>query len=147
MSPDHRADDRSGPRPIGFWLKLVDRLLDERLDATLQADELTRRHWQVLNVLHQAGTVTVARVDDEIRPFIDDDLPTTTPLLGQLCDRGWVAADGDGFRLTEQGVAGLDGLRERIGGDRRAVADGITEEQYGVTLAVLERMARNLGWQ
>ena len=40
-------------RPIGFWLKLVDRLLDERLDETL--GDLTRRHWQVLNVLQQGA--------------------------------------------------------------------------------------------
>jgi hypothetical protein len=37
-------------RPIGFWLKLVDRLIDERLGAPLGT--LSRRHWQVMNVVH-----------------------------------------------------------------------------------------------
>jgi hypothetical protein len=147
MSPNGRSDDRSGPRPIGFWLKLVDRLLDERLDATLHADRLTRRHWQVANVLRQGGIITASRVDSELRPFLDDELPTTAPLLGQLCDRGWAAADRDGFRLTDEGRTGLDRLQQSIADDRRAVSAGITEEQYGVTLAVLERMAHNLGWE
>jgi DNA-binding MarR family transcriptional regulator len=31
-------------RPIGFWLKLVDRLIDEGLDAMLGEAGLTRRH-------------------------------------------------------------------------------------------------------
>ena len=29
---------------------------------------------------------------------------------------------------------------------RRRVSDGITAEEYGATVAVLERMATNLGW-
>ena len=42
-------------RPIGFWLKLVDRLIDARLEASLGG--LSRRHWQVLNVAGRAAPV------------------------------------------------------------------------------------------
>ena len=42
----------SDRRPIALG-QLVDRLLDERLDETL--GDLTRRHWQVLNVLQQGA--------------------------------------------------------------------------------------------
>ena len=53
--------------PIGFWLKLVDRLIDKRLDASLGG--LSRRDWQVLNVVRQ-GRASQAEIDARIRPFI-----------------------------------------------------------------------------
>jgi hypothetical protein len=52
-------------RPIGFWLKLVDRLID----AVLGDAGLTRRHWQVLNLL-QTQPVTLQRIDTQLAPFL-----------------------------------------------------------------------------
>ena len=39
--------------PIGYWLKRLDRAIDGALDATLAAEDLTRRHWQTMNFLHE----------------------------------------------------------------------------------------------
>ena len=45
-------------RPIGFWLKLVDRLIDDGFARTLEEHGVTRRQWQLLNVLsRQRATV------------------------------------------------------------------------------------------
>src|SRR3954466_1272181 len=61
----------SGPlRPVGFWLKLVDRLFDERFRQTLGAGHLTRRHWQLLNVLAR-GPAPESALDDALAPFLD----------------------------------------------------------------------------
>ena len=133
-------------RPIGFWLKLVDRLIDERLNATLQNEQLTRRGWQVLNVLQQGGG-TAAEVDEQVRPFLSDVEPTATPVLQQLRELGWVSLDGDRYHLTSRGAAEFDRLRDRVSADRRTVTNGIDADDYRTTLAVLERMARNLGWE
>ena len=133
-------------RPIGFWLKLVDRLIDERLDATLQNEQLTRRGWQVLNVLQQGGG-TAADVDEQVRPFLSDVEPTATPVLQQLRERGWASLDGERYHLTSQGVAGFDRLRDKVSANRRTVTDGIDADEYRTTLTVLKRMARNLGWE
>ena len=63
MSSTTPADQRPADRrPIGFWLKLVDRLIDEGFDAVLGDAGLTRRHWQVLNLL-QAEPATLQRID------------------------------------------------------------------------------------
>jgi hypothetical protein len=133
-------------RPIGFWLKLVDRLIDERLDATLQNEQLTRRGWQVLNVLQQGGG-TAADVDERVRPFLSDVEPTAAPLLQQLRERSWVSLDGERYHLTSYGAAGFDRLRDKVSADRRTVTNGVDVDEYRTTLAVLERMARNLGWE
>jgi hypothetical protein len=63
------AEDR---RPIGYWLKHVDRLIDETLLRTLSADDLSRRHWQVLNTL-AAGPANVRALADVLRPFVGDE--------------------------------------------------------------------------
>ena len=55
------------PRPIGFWLKLVDRLIDEQFDRTLGAHDVSRRQWQLLNIL-AARPAAPAELDAAIQP-------------------------------------------------------------------------------
>jgi len=75
-------------RPIGFWLKLLDRLIEEALDAALAGERLTRRDWQVLNVVGQ-GATSAAELQERLQPFLDSE-GTTAPLLPHLRERGWV---------------------------------------------------------
>ena len=42
-------------RPLGYWLKQVDRLLDDAFDRVLRDEGVTRRHWHVLNVLRRGA--------------------------------------------------------------------------------------------
>ncbi len=56
-------------RPIGFWLKLVDRLIDEQFAATLEEHGVTRRQWQLLNVLSREPA-TVEQLDAAVAPFL-----------------------------------------------------------------------------
>jgi len=133
-------------RPIGFWLKLVDRLIDERFDALLGQAGLTRRHWQVLNELEN-GPATLRRLDAALAPFLDAEEPTTRPVLEDLSARGWVTwADQDRVALTEAGAAAHADLLAKVSANRRQAAAGISAEEYGATVDVLRRMAGNLGW-
>jgi hypothetical protein len=50
----YMSDDN---KPIGWWLKEVDRLLEASFERILAADGLTRRQWQALN----AATLGVLR--------------------------------------------------------------------------------------
>jgi len=125
-------------RPIGFWLKLVDRLLDEGFDRLLGGAGLTRRHWQALTGL-QSGPATVQELDATLAPFLDDQEPTTRPVLDDLAARGWAT-------WTADGSAAHGELLAAVSVHRRRVTDGITAEEYRATLAVLQRMAANLGW-
>ena len=38
-------------KPIGYWLKELDRLIEGTLDRALADEGVTRRDWQVLNAL------------------------------------------------------------------------------------------------
>ena len=41
----------TAPRPLGFWLKLLDQLIDRRFEETLGEQGVSRRQWQLLTVL------------------------------------------------------------------------------------------------
>ena len=133
-------------RPIGFWLKLVDRLIDQGFDRLLGGAGLTRRHWQALTAL-QAGPATVQELDTRLAPFLDDQEPTIGPVLDDLAARGWAARTTGGRAVsTPAGTAAHGDLLADVSAHRRRVTDGIAAEDYQATVAVLHRMAANLGW-
>ena len=128
-------------RPVGFWLKLVDRLIDARLDASL--GDLSRRHWQVLNVVQQ-GPANQTEIDARIRPFLDAE-GTTAREAADLRERGWITGTVP-LELTERGTQEFQRLLMLVSADRKHLMVGIAPEEYASTVSVLERMARNFGW-
>ena len=134
------------PRPIGYWLKLVDRLIDEQFASTLEEHGVTRRQWQLLNVLSREPA-TVEQLDAAVAPFLSsDDGESSAEHLTELIESAWVDATPTGYELTDRGRTAFERLAEVVATQRTIVADGVTAEQYEQTVAVLERMARNLGW-
>ena len=141
-------------RPIGFWLKLVDGLIDERFASTLEEHGVTRRQWQILNVLSR-GPATVEQLDAAVAPFLaavttssgePGEPESSTEHLSELIESAWVDATATGYELTERGHTAFDALEETVGKLRAELSDGLTPEQYAETVAALERMSRNLGW-
>jgi hypothetical protein len=64
-----------------------------------------------------------------------------------LAARGWAAwTSGGRVAPTPAGAAAHGDLLAGVSAHRRRVADGITAEEYRATVAVLHRMAANLGW-
>ncbi len=138
------------PRPIGYWLKLVDRMIDEQFASTLEEHGVTRRQWQLLNVLSH-GPATVEQLDAAVAPFLSAGQgsdPTAAESsvehLAELVESGWVT-DGASYQLTDRGHAAFERLTEVVAVQRTVMTEGLTQEQYDETLAVLERMARNMG--
>jgi DNA-binding MarR family transcriptional regulator len=132
--------------PIGYWLKLVDRLIDERFDETLEEHGVTRRQWQLLGELTRSEA-TLEQLNTALTPFLkadaDESLATQ---LDELVESGWVSASGDVYATTEHGKTAFTRLSTVVQGIRDALTDGLDEQEYATTLGVLERMARNLGW-
>jgi DNA-binding MarR family transcriptional regulator len=129
-------------QPIGFWLKLLDRLIETRLELSLGG--LSRRHWQVLNVVRQ-GRAGQAEIDARVRPFIGSE-GTTAREVADLQQRGWLTTGTAMLELTELGTNEFERLLTLVSADRTTLMIGITPDEYASTVSVLERMARNLGW-
>lgn len=138
------------PRPIGFWLKLVDRMIDEQFASTLEEHGVTRRQWQLLNVLSRE-TATVEQLDAAVAPFLsaNSDDPSETSAaehLIELVESTWVAETGARYQLTERGTLAFERLAEVVTTQRTVMTVGLSPDEYEATVGALERMARNLGW-
>ncbi len=133
-------------RPIGFWLKLVDRLIDERFIETLEEHGITRRQWQLMNLLADKPSTT-DELTEALGPFIpetDDEGPQAP--VEELVESGWVSSEDGHYALTGAGRASLASLGEVVERMRAVLAEGISDDEYDAALDVLERIARNLGW-
>lgn len=131
-------------RPIGYWLKLVDNLIERQFATTLDEHGVTRRQWQLLNVLAR-GMATVEQLDEAVRPFFTDD-ESSAEHLSELIESAWVAATPEGYEMTERGFTAFGTLSEVVAQQRNLVSQGISEAEYAETIGVLEKMARNLGF-
>ena len=134
------------PRPIGFWLRLVDNLINEQFSTTLDEHGVTRMQWQLLNVLAR-GQASVEMLDAAVAPFLVAGGETTIDHLTELIESAWVDATPTGYELTERGHGALDRLTNVVAEQRTVMSAGVTEGDYLTTVSTLERMATNLGWQ
>ncbi len=124
-------------RPLGFWLRTVDGLITREFAAALDGVGATRRDWMLLNAL--SGDV-------ELPPFAERFARKGKRLRG-LADRGWVEESGDGtWVLTDEGRAAKEQLGAIVEGIRSRVAGAVTPDDFATTLASLEAIARELGW-
>ena len=144
-----RAPDE---RPVGYWLKLVDRLIDQSFDDVFHRTGLTRRHWQVLNMIRD-GVGDATTVDSVLSPFtaVGGSGPAgqAAGVRAEIADlqaRGWVTQVGARWEVTVAGQHAYHDLLDAVSVSREQLAEGISREQYEQTIATLEQMARNLGW-
>ena len=124
-------------KPIGWWLKELDRRIEASFEQLLALDGLDRRQWQALNAAAGEQQIAVA-----LAPFLSgtDEL---APVVAPLAARGWLV----GEELTPDGRAALERLTEKVVAHRRQVTAGIDAGEYAVTVGVLRRMAANLSGQ
>ncbi len=127
-------------RPIGWWVKRLDALLEEALDSVVAGEGLTRRHWQVLHSL-AGGVDQEADVVAALADFSGDALA----VVADLAARGWVDRPRAGvLQLTAEGVAAHDRVSRAVGRVRRHTADGLSRQEYERTVLVLTRMVENV---
>jgi hypothetical protein len=133
-------------RPIGYWLRLVDGLIDEQFARTLDEHGVTRMQWQLLNVLAR-GQASVEMLDAAVAPFFVAGGETTLDHLTELIESAWVDATPTGYELTDRGHGALDRLTNVVAEQRTVMSAGVAEDEYLTTVKTLEQMALNLGWR
>jgi hypothetical protein len=140
-------------QPISYWVKLVDRLIDDLFASTLEEHGITRRQWQLLNVL-SAGAADVEKLDIEIAPYLTPATAGAPPTPGthssslesltELVESDWLSTEGDLYQLTAHGSTVVERLTAVITTERQRATVGVTTEQYSTAITVLETMVRNL---
>ena len=126
-------------KPLGWWLRHLHELLESSMAQVLDAESLTRRHWQVLNTI-ALGARTPEQVDTAMAPFVAEE-GSMAPKVADLRARGWVAEDGT---LTADGRTAHARVEARVRELRAKAIEGISQDDYRTTLRTLERCAANL---
>ena len=131
-------------RPIGYWLTKLDGLIDGHFERQLGAAGLTRRQWQVLNLLG-AGPRSIPELQAGLEPFLRDSAGELSDAVSGLVSRGW-ADSQDNVDQSHRGPARHNSgcSRRRSLNFAKALALGISPEEYQATIDVLARMAANL---
>jgi DNA-binding PadR family transcriptional regulator len=124
----------TAPRPLGYWLTTLDRLLEEQVEDALAERGLGRREWHALGRLEHGAVAEDVAVD-------------LLPAVESLVAAGLVEHRSGEYRLTPEGGKRVTELQE---GPVQAVAEraaeGLSAEQYDALLGALEQVATNLGW-
>ena len=141
MSKDMESANR---RPIGYWLKHLDRLIEDTFSRTLTEQGLTRRHWQVLNTL-VCDPASDAELTKTLEPFLRDDQAGQAAVVTDLIRRDWVSRDHDGrLSLTRHGRTAHQRTQEQVQQTRGLMIRGISAAEYTAVIDVLSQMAANL---
>jgi hypothetical protein len=139
-------------KPIGYWLKHLDNLIEAQFDATLSDQLVSRRHWQVLNLLRDAPR-SRTEVEQALAPFWTEagsNLDTILNGANGLIRLGWIASpddaspDDDALSLTTPGRAAHAEIAARVGETRTRLLRGLRTDQYIETVRILAKMADNV---
>jgi DNA-binding MarR family transcriptional regulator len=131
-------------RPIGYWLKELDRLIDQQFERQLEEAGLSRRQWQLLNLLED-GPRSIPELESELEPFLQDDPDDLSEAISGLVTRGWADSQDNVVTLTETGRAQFGRVKAKVAELRQDLMIGISADEYRATIDVLARMAANLG--
>jgi DNA-binding MarR family transcriptional regulator len=130
-------------RPIGYWLKKLDRLIDGQFERQLGDAGLSRRQWQLLNLLVD-GPRSVPELQTELQPFLQDAPDDLSDALSGLVNRGWADSQDNIVTLTETGQLQFSLVKAKVAEVRQALMVGISPQEYLATIDVLRRMAANV---
>ena len=130
-------------RPIGYWLKKLDRLIDGQFVRQLGEAGLSRRQWQVLSLIED-GSRSVPELQSELEPFLRDAPDDLSDALSGLVTRGWADVQDNIVKLTETGQAQFELIKAKVTELRQSLTVGISPEEYQATMDVLARMAANI---
>jgi DNA-binding MarR family transcriptional regulator len=130
-------------RPIGYWLKKLDRLIDTQFELQLSTVRLSRRQWQLLNLLEN-NPRSVPELEAELEPFLQCVAQELSDALAGLVTRGWAESRDNIVNLTETGRAQFEIVKATAAEVRQTLMRGIPPEEYRTTIDVLARMAANL---
>lgn len=129
------SDSTNTPLPLGFRLRLVDRLIAREFASAFAAEGIGRREWCALNVV--AGTSPAPAGPRGHRGGRG---------IRTLVERGWVERAGGTLTLTDDGVAAKARLDALAADVRNRVAGAVPADDFDTLLRSLDAIARELGW-
>jgi DNA-binding MarR family transcriptional regulator len=130
-------------RPIGYWAKHLDTLINRAFEQALHDEGVTRRQWQVLSTLSWGGR-SVESLHETLDTFQCDQGDSVTAALRALEQRGWLVEHDGILALTPAGEAATEALRQDVDKVRAEMSRGISPEDFRTAVDTLQAMCDNL---
>ncbi|QMU30732.1 hypothetical protein [Adhaeribacter radiodurans] len=128
--------------PIGYWIKQVDTLLTQEINALHATLGITRLKWQILHSIQEKEQINFLALITLLQPFADPE--TVTKTLAELKNDLLLIENKDDLALTNKGIALHATCQEQQKIFRLKAMAGITEQQYEQTLATLQKIVENI---
>lgn len=134
--------------PIGYWLKHTDEVITRHVNQVLSSQGLTRFHWQVLNIVSEAGVINKEQVFETMQTFVDK--AGLEAIIDEFVKRGWMVCQEqgqNGAAQLELTGAGKDGHRQILSLQsevRKRAVEGISAEEFATVIRVLQQITKNL---
>ena len=128
--------------PIGYWIKQVDQLLTNGINAIHNTQGIDRTGWQLLHTLHKAPNTTQDELLALMKSFADG--AAFDKALEHLTINGWVSSQANRFYLTVSGEAFHANCLQQQIAFREKSMQHIRAEDYETTLKTLQQLVRNL---
>ncbi|MFH8616613.1 MarR family winged helix-turn-helix transcriptional regulator [Streptomyces sp. NPDC017979] len=134
-------------QPAGYWTWAANKTLLAYARGRLAAIGVTQPQWWVLNqVLHGEDGAARADVIAAQQANLDVGAGGLAPDIDLLVERKLLLQDADArLRITDEGRALHRHAAETQRANRERVHAGISDEEYLITLKVLQRMIHNAG--
>ena len=140
-----RQDSTKQP-PLGYWLKHADEVITKHVNHVLSEQGFTRFHWQVLNIVYEAGTIARKDVFNTMKTLIQ--ARQFDEILYGFVKQGWLIERSDGdataLMLTDAGKTKRDTIFNLQREVRSRAMQGITDQEYTTVLDALQRIVNNL---
>lgn len=134
-------------RPLDFWLKLVDTLINLHFQTMLEEHGIGRRQWEMMRMLSR-GSASQEELDAALAPFLPAREPgSSSAELAELSDSGWLTQVNGAYQLTERGLVVHQRLDDVFAQKNSDLAEGVPPGEYALVVTALERVAANLGWR
>ena len=128
-------------RPLGYWLKSLDQLIEDTFAQTLRNHGIIRRHWQLMNVL-VSGVHAKEGIAAALAPFWVEGAITADQALADLIAAGWVTQET--YALNDAGRAVFAEIAAEVVGVRERTTAGLSDDDYRATVRNLRQMVENL---
>jgi DNA-binding MarR family transcriptional regulator len=137
----------SATQPVGYWTWVAHQAVVRHLRGALAGVDVTQPQWWVLkDIAGEEVPRTRAELGQALAVHLDSGAEEIGRAVDTLVAREWLRVGEDGrVYVTEAGRAGTRRAVEVLGRVRAEIHEGVSEEDYAVTLDVLRRMIRNLG--
>jgi len=140
-----RQDSTKQP-PLGYWLKHAYEVITKHVNHVLSEQGFTRFHWQVLNIVYEAGTIARKDVFNTMKTLIQ--ARQFDEILYGFVKQGWLIERRDGdataLMLTDAGKTKRDTIFNLQREVRSRAMQGITDQDYATVLDVLQCIVNNL---